>query len=92
MILNYLEQKPVSNWRPCRRCPRKTVRKCRTATRMTRRATQRTDVRAGDLQSGELPSFVDAFRQASPYIVEHAESVFVAVIPGEVTLCAQALG
>lgn len=28
--------------------------------------------------------FVESFRQASPYIVEHANSLFVIVIPGEV--------
>ena len=30
-------------------------------------------------------AFVGSFRQASPYIVEHAASLFVVVIPGEVT-------
>lgn len=37
------------------------------------------------LAKNALDTFVTSFRQASPYIVEHANSLFVIVIPGEVS-------
>lgn len=49
-----------------------------------RRITPKASISALTQPMQQTSHFVESFRQASPYIVEHANSLFVIVIPGEV--------
>ena len=69
---------PLCPVRRRRRSPQRTRHRC------PRLATQR-DATVTLQGRNAFQAFVGSFRQASPYIVEHAASLFVVVIPGEVT-------